>query len=102
MAEVLIVLIIFGAIFGRGLLRSFYSHREKMRAIELHNSSADTKRENSELSEKWTSFQSVSKCLKNSHRREISPRSQDCQPLACCNFRRIVRASYRKVRYLIT
>lgn len=52
MAEVLIVLIIFGAIFGRGLLRSFYSHREKMRAIELHNSSADTKRENSELLEK--------------------------------------------------
>ncbi|MGR5095616.1 nitrite reductase [Vibrio maritimus] len=52
MAEVLIVLIIFSAIFGRGLLRSFYSHREKMRAIELHNSSADTKRENSELLEK--------------------------------------------------
>ncbi|USD62370.1 nitrite reductase [Vibrio sp. SCSIO 43140] len=52
MAEVLIVLIIFGAIFGRGLLRSFYSHREKMRAIELHNSSADSKRENSELLEK--------------------------------------------------
>lgn len=52
MAEVLIVLIIFGAIFGRGLLRSFYSHREKMRAIELHNSSSDTKRENSELLEK--------------------------------------------------
>ena len=52
MAEVLIVLIIFGAIFGRGLLRSFYRHREKMRAIELHNSSADSKRENSELLEK--------------------------------------------------
>ncbi len=52
MAEVLIVLIIFGAIFGRGLLRSFYNHREKMRAIELHNSSADMKRENSELLEK--------------------------------------------------
>ncbi|GAL17394.1 hypothetical protein JCM19235_5943 [Vibrio maritimus] len=52
MAEVLIVLIIFGAIFGRGLLRSFYSHREKMRAIELHNSFADTQRENSELLEK--------------------------------------------------
>lgn len=52
MAEVFIVLIIFGAIFGRGLLRSYYSHREKMRAIELHKSNTDVERENSELLEK--------------------------------------------------
>ncbi|GMQ48579.1 nitrite reductase [Vibrio sp. 10N] len=52
MTEVLVVLIIFGAIFGRGMIRTFATHREKMRVIELENASSETERANSELLEK--------------------------------------------------
>ncbi|USE03600.1 nitrite reductase [Vibrio sp. SCSIO 43133] len=49
MSEVLVVLIIFGAIFGRGMLRTFFSHREKMRAIELEKAMEGAEGLNSEL-----------------------------------------------------
>ncbi len=49
MSEVLVVLIIFGAIFGRGMLRTFFTHREKMRAIELEKAIEGADDVNSEL-----------------------------------------------------
>jgi hypothetical protein len=52
LTDVLVVLIIFGAIFGRGMIRAFAAHREKMRIIELDNASSQAERANSELLEK--------------------------------------------------
>ncbi|KFA97953.1 nitrite reductase [Vibrio mediterranei] len=49
MSEVLVVLIIFGAIFGRGMLRTFFAHREKMRSIELEKAIEGADDVNSEL-----------------------------------------------------
>ncbi|MGX9521955.1 nitrite reductase [Vibrio mediterranei] len=49
MSEVLVVLIIFGAIFGRAMLRTFFAHREKMRAIELEKAMEGAEGLNSEL-----------------------------------------------------
>ncbi|MFC5081034.1 hypothetical protein VTH8203_02774 [Vibrio thalassae] len=51
MSEVLVILIIFGAIFGRGMLRNFLAHREKMRVIELEKANANADSANSELSQ---------------------------------------------------
>ncbi|MGR5175895.1 nitrite reductase [Vibrio parahaemolyticus] len=49
MSEVLVVLIIFGAIFGRGILNTFFNHREKIKAIELEKAKLTDKSINSDL-----------------------------------------------------
>ncbi len=49
MSEVLIILIIFGAIFGKGIVRTYFSHREKILAIEMANNNAKAKGLNREL-----------------------------------------------------
>ncbi len=37
LSEVLVVLIIFGAIFGKGLIRTYGEHKEKQSKLELEN-----------------------------------------------------------------
>ncbi len=49
MSEVLIILIIFGAIFGKGIVRTYFSHREKILAIDMANNNSKAKGLNREL-----------------------------------------------------
>ncbi|MGR2820917.1 hypothetical protein [Vibrio vulnificus] len=57
LGDILIVLIIFTAIFGSGMLKIFLNHREKVKALELTKTegvSADVQREMQQQIDKLT------------------------------------------------
>ncbi|OZT82260.1 nitrite reductase [Vibrio sp. 03_296] len=57
LGDILIVLIIFTAIFGSGMLKIFLNHREKVKALELtktEGASADVQREMQQQIDKLT------------------------------------------------